>query len=485
MGKKPLLPLVKKTGDPAPGPTANVPFQPDADGVPVEAEASVDLAPTGEATASAAPSVPELSAEVPLDATVSPSTPEMAADLEPATVTVAGAVDALAPGAEVGVQVEARIDHMATMEDTTATVAPTTDAMSADLAAFAVNATPSAEVSLPLAEVNATVSPAVPEMAPELSAIPVNASPTIDAMSADASITVSAAPAVPSASVDLVALNASATPSAEVKMGADPGPSVQATADASSFAADAAVNATAAPTVPEMSADANVNVTVAPTVPTMATASEQVVNATPTTEVAMGADPGPTVNLDVSELRLVTSQILASKDSWVPTAKVAGNCVDTANKDTQDLKVSNVAADNDARAIFAFSLGGFPTNATVLEAKLYLKPTATSAASQTMRISEIATGDEGWSESTVACANIPADSGATQNFTQGTAADEVEVTLSSSFHSKIQARMGVGTFTLKLNEATGVPTGRTYESKDQGTNNASGPRLVVTFTVPV
>jgi len=198
-----------------------------------------------------------------------------------------------------------------------------------------------------------------------------------------------------------------------------------------------------------------------------------------------------TVSSTVPFLDYLTSQMLASKDSWAETTKVAGTCVVDVNHNATDLVVSNVAIDNNSQALCGFDLSGFPSGlagsaieAATLTLRVKTAPTVTAA---THRAQAITTATETWSETTVKCSNWPtADGGNGQvdlSVGTGTAGTDVSWNLLSgtSFAGRIAARMGVGTFTVLLSDQTVGGKSAVYESKDEGTNNSLGPRLTLQF----
>lgn len=186
---------------------------------------------------------------------------------------------------------------------------------------------------------------------------------------------------------------------------------------------------------------------------------------------------------DVAELAYVTSTILADKDSWVPSAKTAGTCNDNTNKNGTDLRVGDVVLTNTPHTIFGFDVSGFPTGATVTAATLTLAIKTAPTTSQSYSAATIASANEGWAEATVTCSNLPAGTNL-QTFNTGTTVGDITVTLTAAHRTQLAARMGVGSFSMKIEpDLSDLET--TFQSKDEGTDNSSGPRLAFTFTVPV
>ena len=137
-------------------------------------------------------------------------------------------------------------------------------------------------------------------------------------------------------------------------------------------------------------------------------------------------------------------------------------------------------------SLIAFNLTSFPNNATVTTAELILKPITTGLVAITYTISTIAAGDEGWTEAGVTCDNIPARAAPNLEYSQPSNTNEITINLTASFASYIAGRMGsANTCTFYLWEGNLIGTIVVYESKDEGTNNAQGPRLRLIFTVPV
>jgi hypothetical protein len=187
------------------------------------------------------------------------------------------------------------------------------------------------------------------------------------------------------------------------------------------------------------------------------------------------------VGVDISSLTWQTSDILSPKDVWTPTVAL---CPDDANKNGTDLEVSGTAAAT-KDAYIAWDLAGFPSNATVTAATLKLKVKTPPAASQTINTFSLADGDEGWSETGMICSNRePANGANKQAFSSGTTAVELNISLVAAWLTRIEDRMGVGFMTILLQNAAANVLSTIFESADEGTDNALGPRLSITFTTP-
>lgn len=251
------------------------------------------------------------------------------------------------------------------------------------------------------------------------------------------------------ASVDALALNATAT--------------CQATAAADTISLDHdTLTAQGAATVDALSLDIDPT---APTSPTVDALSLDTTITAPTTV------PAPT---------LTTSATLAAKDSWTDT--VAG-CVGEVTHDATDLQVdSTVATSKDT--YFSFDLSGFSGSTTVTAATLTINVKTAPVLSSSLSSFSIADAGETWAEATIKCSNRPAASGGNkQTLAIGNTTGEKSFALSAAWLSRLDARMGQTSVTFLLQMATAASSA-TFESKDEGTNNALGPRLAITFTTP-
>lgn len=189
------------------------------------------------------------------------------------------------------------------------------------------------------------------------------------------------------------------------------------------------------------------------------------------------------VGINIENTEFVTSDILVPHDSWVPTVVL---CPDNANKNGTDLEVSGtVAATKDI--YMKWDLSGLPASSTVTAAQLKLHVKTAPVLSQTINMFKIPNTDEGvWTEGAITCSNRPlADGGSLQDFESGTTNDTaITINLNSSWLTRIDDRMGVGFCTILLqNTALDLLT-TIFESADEGTNNANGPRLNISFNTP-
>lgn len=133
---------------------------------------------------------------------------------------------------------------------------------------------------------------------------------------------------------------------------------------------------------------------------------------------------------------------------------------------------------------FAFDLSAYPAASTVTAATLYLKPTTGPTLQYTASMFKIADADETWDETTMKCSNKKAASGGALDagIVVPTGTAEIATTLGANAISRLDARMGTTSVTFLLTAPTGSST--TFESKDEGTADSSGPRLELTFTIP-
>ena len=183
---------------------------------------------------------------------------------------------------------------------------------------------------------------------------------------------------------------------------------------------------------------------------------------------------------NVSRLHFTTSQILATKDSWVD---VTVGCVGGGtNRNGTDLQSEGIVATR-KDPIFGWDVTGFPSNATVLSATVRLQQINAPVTSGTSTLNTIAAANEGWSESTVVCNNIPAVVASAGTFSNA-ASGAKTITLNATGRSALQTAMGSTSFSLRQTVG-GLVTNHSYESADQGTNDSLGPRLSIVFTVPV
>lgn len=172
--------------------------------------------------------------------------------------------------------------------------------------------------------------------------------------------------------------------------------------------------------------------------------------------------------------------MLAQKDTW---ADVVAACpVDTA-RDGSDLQSDGVVATR-KDMLCGWDVSGFPVGASVSTATLTMGLKTPPVTSATASWSTIAAANEGWVESTTRCSTIPAEvASGSDSVGPGTGAGPRDVvwTLNTTGRAALEARMGVGYFSMRFRGGTGQ-TNCVYESADEGTNNALGPRLNVTFT---
>jgi hypothetical protein len=200
-----------------------------------------------------------------------------------------------------------------------------------------------------------------------------------------------------------------------------------------------------------------------------------------------GAPTLPTVSLvggvtaasNVTLLQYTTSAILAQKDSWCDV--IAACPVDT-NRDGSDLQLDGIVATR-KDIIVGWDLSGFPTGATVTAATMTLGLDTAPSVGGTLTTNLIATGGETWDETTVKCSNIPAVESAQATTTIATTAGPLDypITMNAAELTRIGARMGVGTFSLRLT-ASAALTNCLFESAE-GFGSSLGPRLTITFTI--
>jgi hypothetical protein len=189
-----------------------------------------------------------------------------------------------------------------------------------------------------------------------------------------------------------------------------------------------------------------------------------------------------TSQADVSLLQYTMTPLLASKDSW---CDVIAGCVVDDNHNGTDLQSEGVTATK-KDIIVGWDLSGLPTGATVTAASLTMNLKTAATVGVGVNLALIAAANEGWNETTVRCSTIPASDGNTahtiQNIRTDVLGDQTE-DLSSVARTRIGTRMGVGAFSMRLSLVSAAATNAVFESKDEGTNNALGPRLTLTFTV--
>ncbi len=196
-------------------------------------------------------------------------------------------------------------------------------------------------------------------------------------------------------------------------------------------------------------------------------------------------DGSPTLTLSVGTVSLtaVTTEVLASKDSWVDT--VAG-CVANSNHDATNLAIDGIAATSKV-PIVGWNLASYPSGATVSAATLSYYLVDAPTVSNGVQLFHISDANEAtWAEGAVTCSNVPANSGST--FDTIPTGDQASAgaktfTLGSTSRTRISDRMGVGNYSIKfVTGATG--TRSNLQSKDSGGSpgNGSGPRLSISWS---
>lgn len=176
------------------------------------------------------------------------------------------------------------------------------------------------------------------------------------------------------------------------------------------------------------------------------------------------------------------SSFLASKDCYADTVAL---CPTDTNRNSNDIQVSGTVAGT-SDGYISFDLSFIPANATITNATITLRTKTTALTSQTINVFSIANGDETWSETTIKCSNRPSASGGSiASFSSGTTNGvDVSIVDSSGIITRLQQRINTNSCTFLLQNAAANLLTTVFESKDEGTNNAFGPRLSVTFTTP-
>lgn len=190
-----------------------------------------------------------------------------------------------------------------------------------------------------------------------------------------------------------------------------------------------------------------------------------------------------TAGSTISEMRFLTSEIIAGKDLVVnnPAACVGAG----GNRDGQDLEIDG-STTTPRISFMAWDLSIFPSNATVTAATLYVECKTAGTSGTNYTLHEITDGNETWNETTVVCSDAPGSNGSMQTWSSAfDSTGAKSLALNSTALSRIEERMGAGYFTIRMQGGALQLTTAVLESKDEGTNDAKGPRIHIEFTVPI
>jgi hypothetical protein len=173
---------------------------------------------------------------------------------------------------------------------------------------------------------------------------------------------------------------------------------------------------------------------------------------------------------------------ICSKDLWADTVAL---CPTDTNHNLTDIQVSGTAGSTKDGYI-SFDLSGFPANANVLSAEIKINVKTAPLTSQTIKIVQITNGSESWSETTMKCSDRPAAAGtALTSFASGTTSGvDISITANAAIISRIDNRMSNDSCTFLLQNAAANLLQTVFESRNEGTNNPLGARLVLTFSTP-
>lgn len=175
-----------------------------------------------------------------------------------------------------------------------------------------------------------------------------------------------------------------------------------------------------------------------------------------------------------------TTAVMASKDAWVDNVAL---CPQDGNHGTEDLLLHGVIATR-KDAYMGWDLTAYPAAASVSAASVTLNLKTSAPGGNAVQLQGIGAANEGWAEDTIRCSNKPALTYVADSSTMrsdGAAGVDQASSLQPAARTRIGERMGVGTFTVVLIDP-GIGLESAWESKDEGTNNAAGPRLTFTWS---
>ncbi len=188
-----------------------------------------------------------------------------------------------------------------------------------------------------------------------------------------------------------------------------------------------------------------------------------------------------TAGATISELSFSTTTIIADKDVVVNDTV---GCVGAGgNRDGQDLEI-NGGTTTPRISFIAWDLSGFPAGATVTAATLYVECKTAGTSGTNYTLHKISNANETWAESTLVCSGAPASAGNMQTWSAAfNSTGAKTLALNGTVLARIEERMGVGFFTLRIEGGALQVVSAVLESKDEGTNDALGPRIDLAFTV--
>lgn len=158
------------------------------------------------------------------------------------------------------------------------------------------------------------------------------------------------------------------------------------------------------------------------------------------------------IGCDISQLQYIITNLPASKDSW---CDIVALCPVDVNHDNDFIRLDGIAATR-KDGIIGWNLSGFPVDAniTVTSASVTLRTQNVEGVTPVdFEAFRIAAADEVWTEDDVRCSNIPASDGKAQDgLIRIPAAAEANFTfnLNAAGLTRLESRMGVGTFSLRL-----------------------------------
>lgn len=194
----------------------------------------------------------------------------------------------------------------------------------------------------------------------------------------------------------------------------------------------------------------------------------------------------PTVSVDgltlngtatLDPVQVLIDNAIPGHDTWVDA--VVG-CASDSNHNATDLQVDSTAT-SAKEILLGWATSDFPSasNWNVIGMTLTLNRKATSLAARTL---DLFVADATFDEATAKCSNRPDSSqGLVGSVNIGTTTGEKVVSL--DYRARLKLRQSGGTqFPLLVRMNTAV-SADTFESADEGTGDANGPRLDVTFLI--
>ena len=187
---------------------------------------------------------------------------------------------------------------------------------------------------------------------------------------------------------------------------------------------------------------------------------------------------------DVSRLQFETSAFTATAATWIDDLAICTGF--DSNHDGTALEIEG-SAGTKKTALIGFDLSGFDTNSTIVSAEMTVTvnnaPTATTGTD-----SVINNATHTWSEGSVSCSTDPgphATRNTAETFTVTTSDAGVTktITLNSDHLAEIEDRMGVGSWTCRIEGDPTDPLTANHDLRDE--DAAGAPTLKLIFTVPV